>query len=196
MDCKQVENTPTSFGSRGGGVTYHGIRGSGLRWNHGYRAKYSTYMQTFATFIVRGNPNTNARKDIHDKWIIDSGATRHITNNANLIQNISKATGDFVAVINGSETQIQGQGYVAVNVVSDGITRRLQILDVALVPELFFSLLSVSQLRRKVFRVEFTGGRLGLSNGTVSILKESTGKIIALGIENMDGLYEMLFQPC
>lgn len=112
-ECKQVENTRTSFGSLRGGGKYRGSRSRGLRGSKGYRGKYSTDLHTYDTFMVLGNPKTNSRWEFHDKWIKNNVARRQITNNANEIQNISKSTGEFVAVSDGTETKMQGKRDVA-----------------------------------------------------------------------------------
>lgn len=67
------------------------------------------------------------------------------------------------------------------------------ISNVAVVPELLCSFLSVSCLRRGGCRVEFSGRG---NRGTVEIMRERTGESMAMRIENAEGLYEMLMHPC
>lgn len=149
--------------------------------------------QTYATLLVGKDPRDKKRENMRNKWIIDSGATCHMTNSKDAVDHLRTATNEYVTVGEGTKKPVRGQGTVQMEGISNGAKKRVVISNVAVVHERLCSLLSVSCFRRGGYRVEFSGSG---NQGTVDIIRQKTGEFIARGIENAEILYERLMLPC
>nr|GLL46085.1 copia protein (gag-int-pol protein) [Ipomoea trifida] len=74
-----------------------------------------------------------------DTWIIDTGASNHMTGNVNILHNVSNMTGCPVGLPDGRSTVATKKGLV-------NLDERLKMHNVLYVPELNCNLISVSQL--------------------------------------------------
>lgn len=72
-------------------------------------------------------------------WIIDSGATAHMTFDSKLVHTVNPSTQSYVTIADGSAAPIIGEGPVA-------LTDTLNLDIVLVVPSLDYNLLSVTQL--------------------------------------------------
>ena len=97
-----------------------------------------------------------------DQWVIDSGASRHMTANRTLFTNFTLQV-SWVTIANGVKIKSPGRGDVAVEL--DG--KEFTLTDVLYVPDLDANLLSISALQAKGMVVRF-----GLS--CVEILRKGT----------------------
>lgn len=75
----------------------------------------------------------------NDTWIIDTGATDHMTNNPKSVKNFNSSSQAVISTADGSLTPVIGEGSV---VLSDTLT----LDSVLVVPSLSHNLLSVSQI--------------------------------------------------
>lgn len=110
---------------------------------------------------VKQNKNyTNKEKSLltalsvtvnNNSWYIDSGATNHMCNDAQIMHDIEVDKPLEVYVANGERLLTAGRGKVQVNVGSSVKT----ISNVFYVPKLSANLLSVSELTRKGYSVSF-----------------------------------------
>lgn len=136
---------------------------------------------------IISNPNalfvTSRETEKAERWILDSGATCHITSKNSRLSSISSCVGRKVLLPNGEHSLVTHVGEC--KVVSDGILK-----NVLVVPEFKYDLLSVSQLTRQLrcsvnfFREFFV------------IQDLSNGKVKGIGKE-VDGLYYFSTQiPC
>jgi len=85
-------------------------------------------------------------------WLIDSGATNHMTYDRNLFKELNKTTIAYnIIVANGEHIEVEGIGTITIKNPS-GLKL---ILNVFYVPKLTQSLLSVPQLLEEGYRVSF-----------------------------------------
>ena len=101
-------------------------------------------------------------------WVIDSGASRHMTYNKAIFTNM-RPYRTTIRVANGQQLFSAGVGIISTNI--DGEDIRMS--DVLYVPELDVNLLSIAALNRKGLNVSFT-------QRGVEILREGT--LVATGI--------------
>ena len=89
-----------------------------------------------------------------NEWIIDSGATVHMTPNENLFSKLDNTHRSDVIVANGEKIQAVGVGTVPVKL-KDGT---MVLKDVLFVPRLETNLISVRKLTANGSKVSFEGG--------------------------------------
>ncbi|CAL9003908.1 unnamed protein product [Prunus brigantina] len=120
----------------------------------------------------------NATGISHDSWIIDSGATDHISSSPKLIPKKTTLSNSSVNMPNGSQAHISCLGSVQ-------ITPHLKLEDVLCVPGFRVNLMSVSKLTRHLHcLISFFP--------TFCIMQDlTTKKMIGLGKEH-DGLYYLV----
>lgn len=82
-------------------------------------------------------------------WIIDSGASVHMTYNCSLFHDISYGNFGFVVVADGNKVAIKGIGTVILHIQDNNGTFTLRLNEVAFVPDLNCSLLSVRALNNQ-----------------------------------------------
>ena len=109
-------------------------------------------------------------------WVLDSGASDHMSGNKNLFSHISNSFSlPSVTLANGSKTAAKGIGQA---IISPSIT----LNSVIYVPECPFNLISISQLTRTLnCSITFT-------DKCVTLQDRSTGQTIGVGRESQ-GLY-------
>ena len=90
-----------------------------------------------ANLVASGNTCLHSSSTL--PWVIDSGASDHMTSNSSIISNISHLSSpSFVTVANGTKTHVQGIGTVS--------TPNLTLSSVLYLPQFFLNLLSVHKL--------------------------------------------------
>ena len=93
-------------------------------------------------------------------WIVDSGASRHMTFEKSWFVNyIAFGTPQKVRTANGNSIQALGYGDIIIQTILDKGTERFTVKDVLHVPDFTCSLLSVSTLLEKGMEVQFCGGK-------------------------------------
>ena len=91
-----------------------------------------------------------------DTWLIDSGASRHMTGNEEVLVNLSlKDSPHKVKLGDDSQYPIKGEGE-AIYLLESG--KRMKMQKVLYVPGLKKNLLSILALEEKGFRVAFVDG--------------------------------------
>ena len=105
------------------------------------KTEYDSLLQranaSSSSLIASGN--TFLYSSSSPSWVIDSGASDHMTGNSSLLSHTSSpCSPSFVTVANGTKTPVQGKGTVT--------TSDLTLSDVLYLPEFPFNLLSVHKL--------------------------------------------------
>uniref|UniRef100_A0A2N9H2N5 Uncharacterized protein n=1 Tax=Fagus sylvatica TaxID=28930 RepID=A0A2N9H2N5_FAGSY len=105
------------------------------------KTEYDSLLQranaSSSLLIASGNTCLHSSSSL--SWVIDSGASDHMTGNSSLLSHTSSpCSPSFVTVANGTKTPIQGKGTVT--------TSDLTLSDVLYLPEFPFNLLSVHKL--------------------------------------------------
>jgi hypothetical protein len=103
------------------------------------KAEYDSILQRASSSSMVASGNTCLHSSSSPSWVIDSGASDHMTSNSSLLSNISNPCSPFsVTVANGTKTPVQGIGTVS--------TPNLAFSNVLYLPEFPFTLLSVHKL--------------------------------------------------
>jgi hypothetical protein len=103
------------------------------------KAEYDSILQRASSSSMVASGNTCLHSSSSPSWVIDSGASDHMTGNSSLLSNISDPCSPFsVTVANGTKTPVQGIGTVS--------TPNLTFSNVLYLPEFPFNLLSVHKL--------------------------------------------------
>ena len=109
-------------------------------------------------------------------WILDSGASDHISGNKSSFSSISFAkTPHFVTVVNGSKVASQGIGQVS-------LSPSLKLNSVLFIPHCPYNLISLSQLTRSL------NCSVTFDANSFVIQEHGTGRLIGEGRESR-GLY-------
>ena len=110
-------------------------------------------------------------------WIVDSGASRHMTFKRSWFVNyIAFRMPQKVRTANGDSIQALGYGDIVIQTILDKGTDQFTVKDVLLVPELTCSLLSVSTLLEKGMEVQFGEGKFKIL--------DQEGKVCGQGIKS------------
>ncbi|GAB2287156.1 hypothetical protein Dimus_039807 [Dionaea muscipula] len=91
------------------------------------------------TLHTKGNSSSLPSSVSNSTWIIDSGATSHMTFDSNIIKHLKPSASINVVTANGKTTPVLGEGCVS-------LTDTLNLDTVLVVPSLDYNLLSVTQL--------------------------------------------------
>ena len=93
-------------------------------------------------------------------WIIDSGASCHMTNNKELLENCCKLENEvLIKVGDGRKLKSTIHGTVTIRVEINGTTKRLILSDVLYVPDLAFNLISVKKCTSKGLSAVFSSNK-------------------------------------
>lgn len=148
------------------------------------RVKCSGYSASYCKKGCNDDKNEVGRGDVSlvclsathsldsNEWIIDSGASRHMTNRSDWLIN-DKPVNDYVTIANDSKLTGKGVGSIELTLKNENGTDNLKIDDVLHVPDLFTNLLSVSRLVKTGLTVTFN------ESGCKIISKQ--GKVMANG---------------
>lgn len=116
-------------------------------------------------------------------WIIDSGATCHISCDKSLFVELDMNHHETVSVADGNKAQSSGRGTIKVQFTSEaGISTNVTISDVLYVPKIGGNLISVKRLTQNGFNVNFSDTRCEI--------RTADGNQIAVG-DIQDGLYKL-----
>ena len=97
-------------------------------------------------------------------WIIDSGASRHLTANQNLLDDYINILPTAITIGNGKEITAVGQGNIIIPTTSGSI----RLTSVLQVPDIGSNLISVASIVDQGFQVEFTKTTGSLSKGNTA----------------------------
>ena len=108
-----------------------------------------------------------------ESWIVDSGCTKHISNNRDLFTSLEEATnGDYVVAAEGGTAEIKGKGTVMI----DTGLRKLYLKDTLYVPALNRNLLSVAHATEKGAQFTFATNTMDLQNSKGDLIAVATKK--------------------
>ena len=103
------------------------------------------------------------------EWVLDSGASRHLTFNRSLLRNYrSVEPGTTVTFVNGQQGQALGQGEV---VLQTSTSQQVELLNVLYVPEATVNLLSVKRAVDNGAQVNFEKGKCHVYVGATLCLE-------------------------
>uniref|UniRef100_A0A2N9GF06 Integrase catalytic domain-containing protein n=1 Tax=Fagus sylvatica TaxID=28930 RepID=A0A2N9GF06_FAGSY len=105
------------------------------------KTEYDSLLQraNASSSLLIASGNTCLHSSSSPSWVIDSGASDHMTGNSSLLSHTSSpCSPSFVTVANGTKTPVQGKGTIT--------TSNLTLSDVLYLPEFPFNLLSVHKL--------------------------------------------------
>jgi transposase InsO family protein len=105
------------------------------------KTEYDSLLQraNASSSLLIASGNTCLHSSSSPSWVIDSGASDHMTGNSSLLSHTSSpCSPSFVTVANGTKTPVQGKGTVT--------TSDLTLSDVLYLPQFPFNLLSVHKL--------------------------------------------------
>lgn len=89
---------------------------------------------------------------INDSWLVDSGAGSHMVNNIDLLNNVRGKDDCWIRTANGETVKVQSIGDVSLSGENGNI---LELTGCLFVPDLAYNLISVSQLVKDGYSVEF-----------------------------------------
>lgn len=93
----------------------------------------------------------------NNDWLLDSGATSHVVNNANLLSNINTQQSSKIDVANGDKETVHGKGTCFIPFVNNkGDVTKTTLTDVLYAPQITGNMLSVSKLCAADYKVCFT----------------------------------------
>jgi hypothetical protein len=141
-------------------------------------------------FIVIGSHalstvTENERKN----WIVDSGATSHMCNNDQQFTELKKIEEPIkIKVGDGFSVMAEKQGTIDLKVAVDDTVKPCRLRNVLLVPELSYSLLSVSKATESKKKVEFDGNKCTITNksGEVILSAKKQGNLYFANIRNVN----------
>lgn len=114
-------------------------------------------------------------------WVLDSGASHHMTSHQEILQNLE--TGNFgeVKLVHGKVTKVTGKGSVIRKTAKSCGGKSIQLTEVLLVKELDGNLLSVKQMDMKGMCVQFKNCDVSKSLGEKEFLIGRLYCIVSLG---------------
>lgn len=127
------------------------------------------------------------RKGIKGMWIIDSGATHHMTPFSDILENFDDSIKKdvvvaderkVVVVADERKVSVEGRGSVVLKLAEKYGNKNFKLTDVSFVPDLDCNLLSVKQLDKKGFKIVF-------QNNTVNVLKNNKVIFTACGFNSL-----------
>jgi hypothetical protein len=136
-------------------------------------AKYAVE-QSWAAFTVDNRASGSLGSLDELLWVVDSGASRHMTYCRDAFTEFSALQEPIVIqTANGAELQAVGQGTVVLKVPRKGAVSPVALTEVLYVPGLAGSLISVVQLQDKGITVRTTGDK-----GLKRLLIERQGRVL------------------
>ena len=101
-------------------------------------------------------------------WMLDSGATFHVTPRRDWFASFEKVDGGVVVMGNDQSCGVCGIGTVRIRM-HDGVVRELK--DVRFVPQLKKNLISVGALEAKGFKVTFENAVAKVTKGSLVVMR-------------------------
>ena len=123
------------------------------------------------------------------KWIIDSGATQHMTPNRQAFLTYQPISNRKVFLGDNGMVEAIGMGCIVVEVMVKGVLRKIRIQDALHVPKLHANLLSVSKLVAQGLRVQFNnqGCILVARSGEMIVTAPKVGNLYQLEFKTVNG---------
>lgn len=122
-------------------------------------------------------------RTVKNAWIMDSGASCHMTSDRSFFTVFSGGVGADVVLADGKKTKTAGSGEGVIKGIGvDGDPVEIRLTEVLFVPELEGGLLSVGKMARKGFEVHFSEHGCNVVN--------KSGNIVAVG-DRFGNLYKL-----
>lgn len=122
-------------------------------------------------------------------WYIDSGASRHMTNDRNFFKSLKEENGPSVVLANGKVVTAAGcgEGFVY-GVNGNGSRVEVKLTNVLYVPSLASGLVSVDRLTAKEFSVRFKkdGCDICDASGKKVVIGEKSGSLYRLKLAKVE----------
>lgn len=96
--------------------------------------------------LIETSTSSHERLSGQDGWLLDSGASCHLTGNPNLLSNVHEASSIHVELPNGETTLATKKGLVHLN-------SQIVLKDVLYVPQLCCNLISIAQLINDLYLI-------------------------------------------
>ena len=137
--------------------------------------------QTCYMAFDESTPNGQTVQIEKDKWILDSGCSRHMTGNPKILNDTIYQDGGLVNFGDNSKGYVIGIGNV-------GNSKTPLISDILLVRNLKHNLLSISQLCDKGFKIKFGKDKCHIEDNKSNIIFEGIRKkniyILSMKVSN------------
>ena len=118
--------------------------------------------------------------DNNDTWVIDSAASRHMSNIENKFKNLKNSNTKYITVTNKNKTSVIGEGLVIIDTVCNNVKRKLDLQNTLCLPNLSTNLLSVSCSDKDGYEVTFKNGKCYIINKDRKTI--ATGSLMPNGI--------------
>jgi hypothetical protein len=139
-------------------------------------------METTEEFVFTAHAG-NKSKELKNLWILDSGASHHMTPYKDIFDNLNEGVrGNVIMAKKKTSTPLLGKGSVALKVTNEYGGRKLRLTNCSYVPGLDCNLLSMRQLDR-------LGCEAHIRNGLITVAKDGVVIFVAKGKE--DQLYHL-----
>lgn len=114
-------------------------------------------------------------------WIIDSGATNHMSGCRDWFDSLHDSSTKEVCVANGKKLVVSGKGDVHFTCKFNGELLNITLKDVLFIPDLTVNLISVSCLTEKLFKLSFTDKTCNfIKSGKVVLSARKIGRVYIL----------------
>lgn len=103
-------------------------------------------------------------------WIVDSGATSHVTNDKRLLEMLNTDMSSKVDMANGSKVCVKGKGTCKFKMInSSGDASDAKLTNVLFAPQITGNMISVSKLTENGFELNFKGDYCKIVNNNIEI---------------------------
>lgn len=102
--------------------------------------------------------------ELRHGWVIDSGSTMHICNDKSFFFQLNMKRKGSISVANGNSVKIHGKGSVRLTLKRGNSKHTVEIHDVAYAPDVKENLLSVREIVRLGYNIEFSEDKCYISN--------------------------------
>jgi hypothetical protein len=116
---------------------------------------------------------TNATSN--EQWILDSGASDHMSNRIELFENFKKIEKEIM-VANREMMNATGMGNINFVAITEKGTVNIQLRDVLYVEKIGMNLVSAAKLDSKGYRISISTGKLSVTSGRETLLEGTRTK--------------------
>lgn len=112
---------------------------------------------------------SSRKKDNSHGWVIDSGASVHMSFDISYFHDIKYGDQGSVTIANGSSLRIEGRGTAILSITNSPNPLVMRLENVAFIPKLDCKLISVRALDKQNLSVTFTNGSAYLLSGSKKV---------------------------
>lgn len=123
-------------------------------------------------------------EEIHDGWFLDSGASSHMRNRADLLNSIEKIEKRNVLLANGEMIRCDTKGEITVSADDgEGCSVSVSLTDVMVVPDLSANVVSVPAITKRGFVVVFKTNECNtMKDSKIVIVGKKVGELYRLNM--------------